>query len=451
MMGMDLKDVRDGQVTQHKVGQSPQDQNQHQGPARGTALDIRCAFGGPGLAELFAAVFRRAQGLALALCAQGFHLGFFLVVVAVLEVKSSRLALFRKCGKESHRPSKVKPFLGYISGMVKRMWPLTLALLSFGWGPAEYTESNPFKSRNYGEWIASATVEDLAGQMIMVAGYSRQGESHLQQLATWAEAGQIGGIIWMQGGPGRQRNAIARTQAAAMRGTGLPLLNAQDAEWGASMRLDSLERLPWPLTLGATRDPELARAYGKSLGQESRALGIHVNFSPVVDVNTNPANPIIGQRSLGSDVDQVNLRRRRRVEEGAEVGGADLHELTVDHRGAVVLDAADLEVLILRGVSRRGADHARGVGEGGRTVLRVAEAERPGSHSTHEVRPLLDEREEGVGLVSEVLDRVTGVILLQDRLCGRHINSHGRFPFSVFRSLSDRSVFLEDVCHLRPV
>jgi len=59
--------------------------------------------------------------------------------------------------------------------MVKRMWPLTLALLSFGWGPAEYTESNPFKSRNYGEWIASATVEDLAGQMIMVAGYSRQG------------------------------------------------------------------------------------------------------------------------------------------------------------------------------------------------------------------------------------------------------------------------------------
>jgi len=197
--------------------------------------------------------------------------------------------------------------------MVKRMWPLTLALLSFGWGPAEYTESNPFKSRNYGEWIASATVEDLAGQMIMVAGYSRQGESHLQQLATWAEAGQIGGIIWMQGGPGRQRNAIARTQAAAMRGTGLPLLNAQDAEWGASMRLDSLERLPWPLTLGATRDPELARAYGKSLGQESRALGIHVNFSPVVDVNTNPANPIIGQRSLGSDVDQVNQMARNEL------------------------------------------------------------------------------------------------------------------------------------------
>lgn len=188
-----------------------------------------------------------------------------------------------------------------------------VALLSFGWGPAEYTESNPFKSRNYGDWITSATVEDLAGQMIMVAGYSRQGESHLQQLAAWAEAGQIGGIIWMQGGPGRQRHAIERTQSAAMRGTGLPLLNAQDAEWGASMRLDSLERLPWPLTLGATRDSELARAYGKSLGQESRALGIHVNFSPVVDVNTNPANPIIGQRSLGSDVDQVNQMARNEL------------------------------------------------------------------------------------------------------------------------------------------
>jgi beta-glucosidase-like glycosyl hydrolase/CubicO group peptidase (beta-lactamase class C family) len=190
--------------------------------------------------------------------------------------------------------------------MVKRMWPVTLALLSFGWGPAQYTESNPYEQRNYGAWIAQATVEDLAGQMIMVAGYSRQGESHIQQLSAWAEAGQIGGIIWMQGGPGRQRHAIERTQAAAMHGTGIPLLNAQDAEWGASMRLDSLERLPWPLTLGATRQPDLARAYGQSLGQESRALGIHVNFSPVVDVNTNPANPIIGQRSLGSDVGDVN-------------------------------------------------------------------------------------------------------------------------------------------------
>ena len=155
-------------------------------------------------------------------------------------------------------------------------------------------------------WIERASIEDLAGQMIMVAGYSRQGDSHIHQLASWAENGQIGGIIWMQGGPGRQRHAIVQTQAAAMRGTGLPLLNAQDAEWGASMRLDSLTRLPWPLTLGATRSPELARAYGKSLGQESRSLGIHVNFSPVVDVNTNPGNPIIGQRSLGSDVDQVN-------------------------------------------------------------------------------------------------------------------------------------------------
>ncbi|HAB36017.1 MAG TPA: hypothetical protein DCE58_05380, partial [Cryomorphaceae bacterium] len=143
------------------------------------------------------------------------------------------------------------------------MWPVTLALLSFGWGPAQYTESNPFEQRNYGTWMAQATVEDLAGQMIMVAGYSRQGESHIQQLSAWAEAGQIGGIIWMQGGPGRQRHAIERTQAAAMSGTGIPLLNAQDAEWGASMRLDSLERLPWPLTLGATRQPDWARAQGK--------------------------------------------------------------------------------------------------------------------------------------------------------------------------------------------
>jgi len=198
--------------------------------------------------------------------------------------------------------------LGYISAMIIRMWPLTIALLSFAWGPEEIVrvEPTPFGGARYNTWIKDASVQQLAGQMMMVAGYSRQGEAHWEQLEKWSESGVIGGIIWMQGGPGRQRNAIVRTQKAAMRGTGIPLLNAQDAEWGASMRLDSLERLPWPLTLGATHNASLASAYGKSLGQESRALGIHVNFSPVVDLNTNPANPIIGQRSLGSDVDRVN-------------------------------------------------------------------------------------------------------------------------------------------------
>lgn len=149
---------------------------------------------------------------------------------------------------------------------------------------------------------ADAHLRAMFGQCIMVAAYSNGDAAHRDQLADWTTKGLVGGMIWMQGGPGRQRQAIHRLQQLAE----LPLLMAQDAEWGAAMRLDSLSRLPWPLTLGASHDSALAWRYGQVLGAESKSLGIHVNFSPVVDLNTNPNNPIIGQRAIGSNTQLVN-------------------------------------------------------------------------------------------------------------------------------------------------
>ena len=144
---------------------------------------------------------------------------------------------------------------------------------------------------------SDAAIRSLLAQSIMVAGYSREGVAHLNQLKSWAERGEIGGVIWMQGTVERQIEYID----ALNRVTALPLMMAQDAEWGAAMRLKVDRQLPWPLTLGATGSEEWARRYGLALGYESTELGIHMNFSPVVDVNTNPKNPIIGQRALGSD------------------------------------------------------------------------------------------------------------------------------------------------------
>ncbi|MFZ9527661.1 MAG: glycoside hydrolase family 3 protein, partial [Schleiferiaceae bacterium] len=151
--------------------------------------------------------------------------------------------------------------------------------------------------------LRAQNLDRQLGQLIMVAGYSNKGSAEMDRLEAMVRAGDVGGIIWMQGGPERQRAAIQRLQRAAS----VPLMMAQDAEWGAAMRLDSVPRLPWPLTLGATGDTALARRYGEALATESRMLGIHVNFSPVVDVNTNPRNPIIGQRALGSDPRRVSL------------------------------------------------------------------------------------------------------------------------------------------------
>ena len=71
------------------------------------------------------------------------------------------------------------------------------------------------------------------------------------------------------------------------------------------MRLDSTYKYPWNMTLGAIRDSKLIEKVGSKMGQESKRLGIHFNFAPVLDINTNPKNPIIGFRSFGENKENV--------------------------------------------------------------------------------------------------------------------------------------------------
>ena len=74
-----------------------------------------------------------------------------------------------------------------------------------------------------------------------------------------------------------------------------------DAEWGLGMRLDSTYRYPWNMTLGAIQDMNLLEKVGVQMGEQSKRLGLQFNFAPVLDINTNPKNPIIGFRSFGED------------------------------------------------------------------------------------------------------------------------------------------------------
>jgi len=71
------------------------------------------------------------------------------------------------------------------------------------------------------------------------------------------------------------------------------------------MRLDSTYRYPWNMTLGAIRDAKLIEKVGIQMGEQSKRMGIHFNFAPVLDINTNPKNPVIGFRSFGED--KVNV------------------------------------------------------------------------------------------------------------------------------------------------
>ena len=164
--------------------------------------------------------------------------------------------------------------------------------------------------------IAGMTLEEKVGQLFMVAGYSKKDESHQAYLERLVKEYHIGGVIAMQGSPGKQRIMLNRLQQAAK----FPLLVGQDAEWGQAMRLDSTYKFPTALTTGAVQDLKLIERLGASLAYECLKTGVHLSFSPVLDVNTNPRNPIIGARSFGSDPIEV-ARRGAALIKGLEGNG----------------------------------------------------------------------------------------------------------------------------------
>ncbi len=155
------------------------------------------------------------------------------------------------------------------------------------------------------KWADSAmkplSPRQRAAQLFMVAAYSNKGTEPQGSLLDLIRNQGIGGLIFMQGGPGRQLLLTRQYQAAAK----LPLLISADAEWGLSMRLDSTFSFPYAMTLGAIQDEKLVRKTAEHLAYHCRRIGVSMNMAPVVDVNVNPKNPIINGRSFGENPKRV--------------------------------------------------------------------------------------------------------------------------------------------------
>ncbi|WP_452230093.1 glycoside hydrolase family 3 N-terminal domain-containing protein [Lacinutrix sp. MEBiC02404] len=147
----------------------------------------------------------------------------------------------------------------------------------------------------------SMTLKEKIGQLFMVQVFSNQEDANKSKVVSLIKNQKIGGIIYSNGGPVRQAKLNNELQAASK----VPLLVGMDAEWGLSMRLDSTYAFPWNMTLGAIKDNRLVEQAGRQIGEHCKRLGVHFNFAPVVDINTNPKNPIIGNRSFGEDRDNV--------------------------------------------------------------------------------------------------------------------------------------------------
>lgn len=143
----------------------------------------------------------------------------------------------------------------------------------------------------------SLTPNQRLGQLFMVAAYSNRDMKHVKEIRELITNYNIGGLIWMQGGPIKQGKLANYYQHIAK----TPLLYSIDGEWGLAMRLDSTPRYPKQMTLGAIQNDSLIYTMGKQIAKECKRLGIHVNFAPVADVNNNPSNPVIGMRSFGEN------------------------------------------------------------------------------------------------------------------------------------------------------
>ncbi|MFM8950523.1 MAG: glycoside hydrolase family 3 N-terminal domain-containing protein [Bacteroidota bacterium] len=135
------------------------------------------------------------------------------------------------------------------------------------------------------------------GQLFMVEAYSNRDDEHLSSLLSMVDRQHIGGVIFFQGSPHKQAYMTNSLQQSSK----VPLMVGIDGEWGLSMRLDSTVRFPRQMTLGASKSDTLIYAIGKEIARQCKRIGIHINFAPVIDINSNPINPVISSRSFGED------------------------------------------------------------------------------------------------------------------------------------------------------
>lgn len=165
-------------------------------------------------------------------------------------------------------------------------------------------ESRKKEARWVNEKLAAMSKNARLGQLFMVGAYPTQGASDENVVLTTIKEHEIGGLIFFRG----QADQIARLTNRYQSQSKIPLMMSMDAEWGTNMRVSRATKFPRQLMMGALQNNALIYEFGKAVAQECRAMGIHINFAPVVDVNNNPANPVIGDRSFGENRENVTAK-----------------------------------------------------------------------------------------------------------------------------------------------
>lgn len=172
---------------------------------------------------------------------------------------------------------------------------------------AQYQPKNTSKEdlKKAQQWVEKTyknlSQDEKLGQLFIVALYTNKGEDYISQVRNIVTNDKIGGLILMQDDAAREINLVNEFQQKSK----VPLMIGMDAEWGLFQRIATAHKFPWAMTLGAIQDKNLVYQMSAKIAEDCHRMGINWDFAPVVDVNTNPNNPIIGNRSFGSEVDNV--------------------------------------------------------------------------------------------------------------------------------------------------
>ena len=168
--------------------------------------------------------------------------------------------------------------------------------------PKNITKDLDKKAVKYADSLyAKLSMDERIGQLYIVALYTNKDQNHISGVRKLVEQEKIGGIILMQDDAEQEIALVNEFQKKSR----VPMLFGMDAEWGLYQRIKTAHKFPWAMTLGAIQDNNLVYEMASKIAEDAKKMGVYWNFAPVVDVNTNPKNPIIGNRSFGSDVQNV--------------------------------------------------------------------------------------------------------------------------------------------------
>ncbi len=193
-------------------------------------------------------------------------------------------------------------FMKFIKNIFTYLFILIFANLSAQYFPKNAPKNLEQKAEKYADSLyQQLSLDEKIGQLYIVALYNNRGEEEIQKIRNLVEKEKIGGLILMQDNAEKHIQLLNEFQGKSR----VKMMIGIDGEWGLFQRFPAAHKFPWAMTLGAIQDNSLIYEMTSKIAEDCKRMGIYWDFAPVVDVNTNPTNPIIGNRSFGSDINNV--------------------------------------------------------------------------------------------------------------------------------------------------